>query len=101
PLLVPRELEKQPLPAYTVEPGDALLVQSTDLDAPVRLQSDQPVLPDGTINLGKYGQLVVMGKTVPEIEEMVRAAVKAQVKDVPPISVRLVGRQSKIYYVIG
>jgi len=98
---IPRELEKHPLPTYTVEPGDVLLVQPVDLDSPVRLPGDQPVLPDGTINLGKYGHLQVMGRTVPEIEEMVRNAVKASVRDAGYISVRLSARQSKVYYVIG
>jgi protein involved in polysaccharide export with SLBB domain len=98
---VPRELEKQPLPAYVVEPGDVLLVQPADLDSPVRLPADQPVLPDGTINLGKYGQLQVAQRTVPEIEEMVRMAVLAKTKDAGFISVRLISRQTKVYYVIG
>src|SRR2546423_12128537 len=53
---IPRELEKVPLPPFIVEPGDVLLVQPVDLDSPARLPGDQPVLPDGTINLGKYGQ---------------------------------------------
>src|SRR4051794_32316544 len=43
---VPRELEKQSLPAYVVEPGDVLLVQPVDLDSPARLPGDQPILPD-------------------------------------------------------
>src|SRR5207244_3575929 len=78
-----------------------LLVQSTDLDSPVRLPGDQPVLPDGTINLGKYGQLVVFGKTVPEIEAMVKSVVTTQTPNAGFISVRLVSRQSKVYYVLG
>jgi polysaccharide biosynthesis/export protein len=101
PLQVPRELEKLPLPAYVVEPGDVLLVQPANLDSPARLPGDQPVLPDGTINLGKFGQLQVMGKTVAEIEVLVRDAVQAQVKDAGFISVRLNSRQSKVYYVLG
>ena len=101
PLDIPRELEKQPLPAYIAEPGDVLLIQATDLDSPVRLPADQPVLPDGTINLGRYGQLLVMGRTVPEIETMVRASVTTKTKDAGFISVRLISRQSKVYYVIG
>jgi polysaccharide export outer membrane protein len=100
-LLVPRELEKQPLPEYTIEPGDVLLIQASDLDSPVRIPADQPVLPDGTINLGKYGHLQVMGKTVPEIEVMVRQAVLVQAKEAGFINVRLTSRQSKVYYVIG
>ncbi|MFO0967270.1 MAG: polysaccharide biosynthesis/export family protein [Gemmataceae bacterium] len=98
---VPRELEKQPLPSYIVEPGDVLLVTPADIDSPVRLPGDQPVLPDGTINLGKYGHLLIAGKTVPEIEDMVKAAVEAKTKDPGFINVRLVSRQTKVYYVIG
>jgi polysaccharide biosynthesis/export protein len=101
PLQIPRELEKQPLPPYVVEPGDVLLVQPVDLDSPVRLPGDQPVLPDGTINLGRFGQLIVAGKTVPEVEGMVRGTVQSQVKEAGFISVRLVSRQSKVYYVVG
>src|SRR5437016_123051 len=50
---LPRELDKRLLPTYVVEPGDVLLVQPADLDSPARLPADQPVLPDGTINLGR------------------------------------------------
>jgi protein involved in polysaccharide export with SLBB domain len=101
PIQSPRELDKLPLPLYTVEPGDVLLVQPADLDSPVRIPGDQPVLLDGTINLGKYGLLQVAGKTVPEIEGMVRGAVQAQTKDASAITVRIVTRQSKVYYVVG
>jgi len=58
-------------------------------------------LPDGTINLGKYGQLVVAGQSVAEIEKLVQAAVATQTKEPGFVSVRLVSRQSKVYYVIG
>jgi protein involved in polysaccharide export with SLBB domain len=101
PIQIPRELEKQPLPLYTVEPGDVLLVQPANLDSPVRIPGDQPILPDGTINLGQYGLLQVAGKTVPEVEAMVRSAVLAQTKDAGFITVRVVARVSKVYYVIG
>ncbi len=100
-LSIPRELEKEPLPSYTVEPGDVLLVQPIELDSTARLPGDQPVLPDGTINLGKYGRLQVAGKTVPEIESTVNGLVRTQTKDAGFISVRLVSRVSKVYYVLG
>jgi protein involved in polysaccharide export with SLBB domain len=102
---LPRELDKRALPPYTVEPGDVLLVTTADLDSPVRFPGDQPVLLDGTINLGRYGRLVVAGKTAEEIEGMVRTAVTAQLtekdKEVGPITVRIVTRASKVYYVLG
>src|SRR5262245_56776628 len=59
PPAVPRELDKATLPAYIVEPGDVLFVQPTNLDSPVRLPSDQTVLPDGRIDLGEYGRPAV------------------------------------------
>jgi protein involved in polysaccharide export with SLBB domain len=101
PVALPRELDKRTAPPFVVEPGDVLLVQPTSIDSPARLPGDQPVLPDGTINLGRYGRLVVVGKTVDRIEAEVGAAVEAQTKDAGPVSVRLVQRQSKVYYVLG
>jgi polysaccharide biosynthesis/export protein len=101
---LPRELNKTTLAEYRVEPGDGLLVLPSDLESKVRLPSDQTVLADGTIDLGKYGRLYAAGKTVPEIEAGVQAAVKAVEKeeeDVGFIDVRLVNRQSKVYYVLG
>jgi len=98
---LPRELDKQALPRYTVEPGDVLLVQPADLDSPVRLPGDQPVLPDGTINLGRYGFVEVAGRTIEEIVVLVQAAIRAQVKDAGIMTVRVVQRQSKVYYVLG
>jgi protein involved in polysaccharide export with SLBB domain len=101
PVALPRELAKQPAPPYVVEPGDVLLVTPADLDSPVRLPGDQPILPDGTIQLGRYGHVYVAGKTLEEVEAAVKEAVTAQTKDAGPITVRVVVRQSKVYYVIG
>ena len=98
---VARELAKQPLAPFVVEPGDSLLVQAVDLDSNVRLPGDQPVLPDGTIELGKYGRPVVAGRTVPEIEQVVQQLVNAGEKEKVGVTVRLIGRQSKVFYVIG
>jgi protein involved in polysaccharide export with SLBB domain len=121
-LPLPKELNKRVLPPYTVEPGDVLLVQPADLDSPIRLPVDQPVLTDGTINLGRYGQLVVAGKTVEQIEAEIRVTVQnylaAQPRpagttptageprlplpaEVGPIAVRIVTRVSKVFYVLG
>src|SRR5262245_53258899 len=77
----PRELDKTPAEPYVVEPGDVPLVQPSSLDSPVRLPGDQPVLPDGTIQLGKYGRLPVAGKTVDQIEADVNALIKSKEKE--------------------
>lgn len=107
---IARELAKQPLAPFVVEPGDSLLVQVADADSPVRLPADQPVLPDGTIELGVYGRPVVAGRTVPEIEGLVNQVVNAGVQaaaqgkdkaDPVRVTVRLIGRQSKVFYVLG
>jgi protein involved in polysaccharide export with SLBB domain len=104
PLPIPRELDKRIALPYIVEPGDVLLVQPVNLESPVRLPGDQTVLPDGTIQLGRYGQIVVAGKTTAQIETEVRAQIEAQAKDkevAGPITARLVTRVSKVYYVLG
>jgi polysaccharide export outer membrane protein len=101
PLPLPRELDKRIALPFVVEPGDVLLVQPANFESPVRLPGDQTVLPDGTIQLGRYGQIVVAGKTILQIEADVRAQIEAQQKDAGPVTVRLVTRVSKVYYVLG
>ncbi|WP_020473873.1 polysaccharide biosynthesis/export family protein [Zavarzinella formosa] len=115
---LPREPAKAWLERYIVEPGDGLLVMPVELDSKVRIPADQTVLPDGTIDLGKYGRLVAAGKTVPEIELDVLTLVTkkeregkdkdGKIKDpadkddpIGSIDVRLVNRQSKVFYVFG
>ena len=109
PAPLPKELDKAVLAAYVIEPGDTLAVEATDLDSPVRLPGNQPVLPDGTIDLGKYGRPVVAWKTVSQIESEVRRLIDAQVKGAndakekasTAVTVRLIGRESKVFYVLG
>ncbi|QDU22328.1 polysaccharide biosynthesis/export family protein [Urbifossiella limnaea] len=101
PPAVPRELAKELHPAFVVEPGDVLLVQPADLDAPLRLPPDQTVFADGTIDLGVYGRPVVAGKVLPQIEAEVKALITAKEKGNVAVTVRLIGRNSKVYYVLG
>lgn len=98
---VPRELAKRVTDPYIVEPGDVLLVQPIDFDSPIRLPGDQPVLPDGTIQLGKYGRPNVAGRTADEIERLVQGLIAAQEKDPGPVTVRIITRASKLFYVLG
>ncbi len=103
-LPLPRELEKTVLPAYIIEPGDELFVEPTSLESPLRFPSDQLVLPDGTIDLGAYGRLLVAGQTLEEIENLVRQRVAAE-DNVPvrnvDVNVRLINPNSKMFYVLG
>jgi len=81
PAALPKELDKASLPAYIVEPGDSLSVEPADLDSPIRLPGNQPVLQDGTIDLGKFGRPVVAWKTVPQIEADLRKLIDSQSKE--------------------
>ncbi|MBY0231156.1 MAG: SLBB domain-containing protein [Gemmataceae bacterium] len=101
PAAIARETDKQVAEPYVVEPGDVLLVQAASLDSPVRLPGDQPVLPDGTIHLGRFGHLQVAGKTVMQVEGEAAALIKGQEKEAGPITARLVTRDSKVFYVVG
>jgi polysaccharide biosynthesis/export protein len=100
-LHLPRELARQPLPPYTVEPGDVLSVQPVDAASPVRLPADQTVLSDGTIQLGEYGQVQVFGRTLPEVEGIVHALVTAKTPGAGAITARLVSRAGRVFYVLG
>jgi protein involved in polysaccharide export with SLBB domain len=101
PAPVPRELAMELLPTHVVVPGDTLLVQPVELDAPLRLPPDQPVQPDGTIDLGVYGRPVAAGKTLAEVEALVRERVNAKEKKEIAITVRLLARPGEVFYVLG
>jgi protein involved in polysaccharide export with SLBB domain len=98
---VSRELAMELLPTHIVEPGDTLLVQPVELDAPLRLPPDQLVQPDGTIDLGQYGRPLVAGKTLAEIEIIVRDKIKAKEKDAVAVTVRLLSRPGEVFFVLG
>jgi protein involved in polysaccharide export with SLBB domain len=103
PAPVPRELAKELFASYIIEPSDVLLVQPADLDAPLRLPPDQTVLADGTIDLGIYGRPVVSGKTQEQIAADVKQLINAKDKPKEPIAitVRLISRNTKVFYVLG
>lgn len=101
PVDLPRELSKQLEALYVVEPGDVILVQPVKFDSPVRLPGDQSVLADGTISLGEHGLIHVAGRTIPDIEALIQSRVEARCKDAGPITVRLISRDSKVFYVLG
>lgn len=99
--VLPKELSESVLATYYIEPGDTLLVEPAKFDSPVRLPGDQPVQPDGCINLGQFGRLNVVGQTVESVQATVQAMIEAKEKECGPITVRLVDWQSKKFYVLG
>jgi protein involved in polysaccharide export with SLBB domain len=101
PAPVPRELAMEVLPPHAVVPGDVLRLQSPAFAGPLAPAAEQAVLPDGTIDLARYGRPMVAGRTVPEVEAVVAAAVAAQEKKPAPVAVRLVARPADVVYVFG
>jgi polysaccharide export outer membrane protein len=128
---LPRELSEDVLPVYIVAPGDVLYLEAAKFDSPMRLPGDQPVQPDGSIELGKYGRLQVAGMTIPQIRDEVQAAIDAREemdwlqraaertrpanqdeekqraieerdwREAREVVVRLVDWKSKVFYVMG
>jgi polysaccharide export outer membrane protein len=64
-----------------------------------RISGPHLVRPDGTISLGTYGSVRVVGLTLPEIRRAVEAQLSAYLVD-PEVSVDVQGYNSKLYYVI-
>ena len=114
PVPVPREFSKTLLPTYRLAPGDTVLVEPARFDTPLRFPADQPVQPDGTIDLGRFGRVAVAGMTVKEVEELVavridRVAERDEnlaraIADDPmgvEVNVRLIDPRGSVYYVLG
>jgi len=103
---IARELDKTVATPYFIEPGDELLVEPASFDSPLRFPTDQAVLSDGTIDLGKYGRVIAAGFTIEQIEEVVESIVRQREQgELEPadlaVNVRLIDPQSKVYYVLG
>ncbi|HEY1786194.1 MAG TPA: polysaccharide biosynthesis/export family protein [Pirellulales bacterium] len=98
---LPRELDKGLLAEYRIQPGDVLLLETESLDSPVRFPGDQTVLPDGMIDLGRYGRRIVAGKTVEQIEQDVQELVRAGGDKETKVNVRLTTMRGAVYYVLG
>jgi polysaccharide export outer membrane protein len=115
PIPIPRELSKEVLPEYRIEPGDIVVVEMVEVTSTERLPGDQTVKPDGTIDLGRYGPLTVVGKTVEQIQADAQLQIlRFQTQEArsegtpfeqdsrpPEINVRLIEPTSKVYYVTG
>lgn len=101
---LPRELSKQTLPDYVIEPPDIVLID--DVSAPAEqptfrvgvedvlgievpnafetapIKGSFPVEPDGTVNLGaKYGTVRVAGKTITEVRAAIRDYLAREIKN--------------------
>ena len=114
PAQVPREFAKTVLPTYRLAPGDTILVEPARFDTPLRFPTDQPVQPDGTVDLGRFGRVVVAGMSINEVEDLVARRVAdvadrdetlAEAIEEDPsgaeVNVRLIDPNGSVFYVLG
>ncbi|OYP37721.1 polysaccharide biosynthesis/export family protein [Rhodopirellula sp. MGV] len=98
---VPRELAKQVRPTHHLAPGDELLVEVLETeDLTIQLPADQRVMADGTIDLGRYGRVVVSSMTIEQAESAVQTVVSNTEQKSVRVNVRLIQPIHR-YYVIG
>jgi len=102
PVVWPRELNKNVTGSAVAEPGDLLSVAAVDPAMRVPFVGEQPILIDGTIDLAKYGRVVVGYKTLSEIEAVVNAQLKSNGGRDLAVTVRFArAPESKRVYVLG
>lgn len=69
------------------------------LGAQQQVTGEHLVSPDGKVNLGSYGQVRVIGMTLPEAKMAIEAHL-SQYLDAPEIAIDVLGYNSKVFYVI-
>lgn len=97
---IPRELDMDVMPAHYLQPGDVLLLEPVDLESDVRIPADQKVLIDGSVDLGKYGRVVVAGLTLEDAERLIEDAIVDTGEKPSQINLRLLDPVQR-YYVLG
>ncbi len=68
---LPRELDKQSMPEYIVEPPDIIRIEVFEALPGRPITGERLVRPDGTVSLDFYGDIYVAGLTVSQIKEKV------------------------------
>ncbi len=97
---LPRELELGVVPAHYLQPGDVLLIEPVDPDSEVRIPADQNVLADGSIDLGKFGRVMVAGLTLEMTENLIERTIVEAGEEMTQVNVRLLEPVHR-YYVLG
>lgn len=90
------EAEKQIAGQYKTAVVNVALGQSR---ASQQVRGPRLVQGDGTINMGVYGDVRVVGLTVPEARRAIEARLAEFYQD-PEVSVSIVGYNSKLFYVV-
>lgn len=89
----PTESTKAPLDNFVIEVGDTVLIETTNFDATVQLPGDQIVKPDGYISLGECGRLMVMNKTIEQIQAEAQLLVDDHVRQKLEVAFEVKRRQ--------
>lgn len=97
---IPRELDKVSGPEYVVEPPDIIYIEALNTLPTQPLFGEKLVRPDGTINLGYYGDMHVAGMTLAEIEAKIEERLRHFVRN-PRVHVDMAAFNSKVFYVVG
>jgi len=74
-------------------------VTIADMAATQQVAGPHLVLMDGTVNLGTYGFVSVVGKTIPEAQKAIEQQL-SKFLDQPEITIDVTGYNSKVFYVI-
>ncbi|MBN2025092.1 MAG: polysaccharide biosynthesis/export family protein [Pirellulales bacterium] len=74
-------------------------VQLAGMAAQQQIAGEHLVAPDGTVTLGSYGSVSVVGMTVAEAKETIEEHLSTSLEE-PEISLDVFGYNSKVYYVI-
>ena len=120
---LPKELDKTSMPEYVIEPPDLLVVEVLETLPGRPIVGDHLVRPDGTVNLGFYGEVYVTGLTLKEAKTKIVLHLRKYLSDevlglqgtdlengkvinVAPedtdrVFVDIGAYNSKIYYVMG
>ncbi len=99
---VPREGAKVSLPPYVIEPPDILLIETTQGLPDQRIRGQHLVRPDGTVNLGIYGTVLIGGLTIDQAKEVIGRQLATRIKDFDQrnLNVDILAYNSKFYYVV-
>ena len=92
-----RELDMNVLITHFLQPGDVLIVEPVKFDSEIIFPADQKVMADGTIDLGKFGRVIVAGMTLEQAENHVENTIVNVGEDAIQINVRLIEAVHRIY----
>ena len=96
PMFFAKDPSKDP-DAFFVSTGTTLKVQAKNPAQPVPPFEELTVQRDGSIDLGRFGQVKVVDKKIPDVELLIRTAIEKVDKSVGPIDVQVVTKKETAF----